>query len=236
MLEHGIMFSEPMVLAIGAKRKHVTRRLDKSWLKVKAGDRIWVRETWGLGGDRLIDPVINYRAGGAQRPINRHKTDRALWYPAGSGQPITTEQLLKPSLLRKGWIPGIHMFRWASRYLLEVKEDAREERLQDITEEEAIAEGLLVQMGEGTGQGAGYKWNGPGYHDGVSFASNGGGMTFHVAVDGEFCCCHEGRKLQLTPARCAFRILWQSLHTEPGERWDDNPSLVRIGPFYDVSD
>jgi hypothetical protein len=34
MREHGMMFSAPMVLAIKDRRKFVTRRLDKSWLKV----------------------------------------------------------------------------------------------------------------------------------------------------------------------------------------------------------
>jgi hypothetical protein len=77
------------------------------------GDRLWVRETFAIYGDRKM-AAIHYRA------------DR-LW-----------------DVGRKdvGYKPSIHMPRWASRVLLEVT-DVRVERLLDITEEQARAEGML---------------------------------------------------------------------------------------------
>lgn len=142
MRELPIIFAAPMIQALLARRKRVTRRLSKQWLRVKAGDRLWVREAWGIGGDRLIDPCLNYRADGVQRPVNRHSGGDDLWYPFGSARGITTYELLKPSLLHQGGRSSLHMPRWASRILLECEEDARLERLQDITADDAIAEGV----------------------------------------------------------------------------------------------
>lgn len=72
------------------------------------GDRIWVRETFGDCGARLV-----YRA------------------DSDDGASCTV----------KRWTPSIHMPRWASRILLEIT-NVRVERLNDISEEDAQAEGV----------------------------------------------------------------------------------------------
>lgn len=78
------------------------------------GDRLWVRETWAWSGtDKRITPSDP-------------------WYMA-------THYKGEDFGIR--WRPSIHMPRWASRITLEVV-SVRVERLQEISEADAISEGV----------------------------------------------------------------------------------------------
>lgn len=82
----------------------------------QTGDLLWVRETFQYSDwPEWEDRTMFYRA-------DRH------------GQSELDERGLK-------WKPSIHMPRWASRLTLEIT-DVRVERLQEISEEDAIAEGI----------------------------------------------------------------------------------------------
>jgi hypothetical protein len=194
--EHGILFSWPMVLAILDRRKRVTRRLDLSWLKVKAGDHLWVRENWRTGASldkynatqiRQMASEAGYR-GGVYAPI---------WYEADGAFRRWGDSDEKDFGGKGRLRIGRFMPRWASRLVREVTEDARKERLWDITEEEARLEGLQNFP------------NSTGDHWGVWEAD-----------------CWE------PTARGAFARLWSTLHTKPGERFEDNPTLARLAFDY----
>ncbi len=143
MSEHPILFSAAMVKAILEGRKTQTRRVIKpqpihnikhrEYIAVidgskkqcpygQPGDRLWVRETWQLSEEagmyypetgRLPDTLCEYAA-------DYSEVERK------DGGP---------------WKPSIFMPRWASRITLEVVK-VRVERLQDMSYEDAVAEGI----------------------------------------------------------------------------------------------
>jgi len=172
--ERPILFSGPMVRAILEGRKTMTRRVIKEfplsgyrwggWIvessnrketgmatvvpeenskycctgKIGAhcpygqpGDRLWVRETWKC--DSFMDGSnfgIRYIA---DNEFHSCSSDLTKWLPLWEKH----ADKLRPS---------IFMPRWASRITLELSA-VRVERLQDISEEDAKAEGCIAWRG-----------------------------------------------------------------------------------------
>ncbi len=113
------------------------------------------------------------------------------------------------------WRPATHMTREHARSVRQITE-IRIERLTDISEADAVANGIRVQIGNGSGPGAGYKWSGPGY-TGIDRKPS---PTFHVA-DSESGVCSCFDRPQLKPAACAYREFWESLNGPGswGQHW-----------------
>ena len=208
--ERPILFLAPMVRAILEGRKTVTRRPVKIQPRSKAdigsyglgqpfirnpdvtkpnpecpygraGDRLWVRETWYcdhfevMRGPYLKPDDLNF---------SEAIDDGTLVYAADGLTPYEADQPV--------WKPSIHMPRWASRILLEIT-DVRVERLQDISEEQALAEGIV----------------------GVPFRPDDGWPIctgYMVGPD-------DGRTGLATTAAKAFAGLWDSV----GGDWNANP-------------
>jgi hypothetical protein len=202
-----IIFSMPMVQTILEGRKTQTRRVVKPQpssglrksvfvasgledghgreIKVpyQPGDTLYVRETWYYEyhmydeneGDALYRYV--YKASSPDYPVD-----------VGVG--------------KQGWRPSIHMPKEAARIFLKVK-DARAERLQEISEEDAIAEGLACLTKDG---GITYKYGIPD-SDGLPGNDDTG---WHW---------HEWN----TDPRKAFQALWNKIYEERGYGWDMNP-------------
>lgn len=141
-----IIFSAPMVRAILARTKTQTRRVLKPQPNVMNG------------GAPLYDGRGSYSIEGGWKRIPYASGDllwvRETWRPVHSGDPARGAQYRAdmPDGWRDQtlWRPGIHMFRWASRLTLEVT-GVKVERLQEISEEDAIAEGVQPLNGKFVG-------------------------------------------------------------------------------------
>lgn len=144
MNEHPILFSGEMVRAILDGRKMKTRRVikpqpDTVWHDTSAvphtyydgirelncpygqpGDLLWVRETWGVSA--FLNKV---------KPSELKQSAQVSYRVDATGSELS----------HFVWRPSIFMPRWASRITLEVT-GVQVERLNDISEEDARAEGV----------------------------------------------------------------------------------------------
>lgn len=171
MKERPILFNGAMVRALLAGTKTQTRRVVKpqprrvdggvpfgdapAWAHAepgsammrcpygKPGDWLWVRESWKhIEGGNVYDA-----AGGVM----------------DSFEPETLYRASRPNYPGQ-WKPSIHMPRWASRITLEIT-SVRVERLQDISEADAIAEGVYTDPASPAYDAYAQLWdeiNGPG--------------------------------------------------------------------------
>lgn len=137
MKERPIIFSAPMVRAILAGRKTVTRRLMKPRRPTphspygERGDRLWVRETWA----RICVHEMPCEPQDEPSHLIEYRADTDARYPGG------WPDSFDPNDVPGRWRPSIFMPRHASRITLEVV-SVSAERLQEATEEEAVKEGI----------------------------------------------------------------------------------------------
>lgn len=180
------------------KRKHYAR--EKHWRAGgpvdfspygKAGDHLWVREGHAFCPKTYKPSGVIYRADGKDDHVMTHE-----------------------------WRPSIHMFRKDSRITLEV-EDVLVERVQDISEDDALEEGVFSEMEYpfDDGQLPCPACGGQGLHG--AFGENYG----VVEVECEVCDTLVKR----------FQILWNAINSKRGFSWESNPfvwvvSFKRIKP------
>lgn len=126
------------------------------------GDRLWVRETWRIGawddnGALCIDYFDGPRKEWVEIPEASDPQSSIYWrlveQSSDDAAKIYGNQdryEWEPGKSPCRWRPSIHMPRWASRILLEVT-GVRVERLADISKDDAMAEGIVIQPDGGFG-------------------------------------------------------------------------------------
>jgi hypothetical protein len=185
MKDKPILFSGPMVRAILEGRKTMTRRVVKfpEWFldeytrfgrheiqseidcPYQVRDRLWVRETWAKC---------------------THSDDCSGLYFRADGEHNDGAQRTK-------WKPSIFMPRWASRITLRVT-GVKVERVKEITEEDAIREGIM--------------WRSEKLSLGIATRCGIKEWSFDLC--------------ELTPQK-AFMYLWDSINEKRGFGWAKNP-------------
>lgn len=120
----------------------------------QVGDKLWVRETWA-DVNTPDGPAICYRADGSYRSWEEFSKTFGPDYGAGPSMDYDAypgeyvmwwEDLLNRDIHKEEgyrWRSPIHMFRWASRITLVVT-DVRVQRLQDISGEDIVNEGIKI--------------------------------------------------------------------------------------------
>ena len=155
MKERPILFNVEMVRALLDGRKTMTRRV----AKLNAAGRVqlpgsphnwhcedpdaWLACPYGQPGDRLWVKE-RHSFNDIMKSATPHCWLVDVEYSDGTERNILAETK-KPKLTRErgeiGWRPSIHMPRWSSRILLEIT-NVRVEHVQEISEEDALNEGI----------------------------------------------------------------------------------------------
>ncbi|HGP0289704.1 TPA: hypothetical protein ACLEZY_001089 [Pseudomonas aeruginosa] len=163
MKERPILFNDQMVRAILEGRKTATRRIakpvkhpdlgniyapdalvlerepqhviDRACPYGQPGDRLWVREAWQ---GPLISDEEQAANQSCWKDMTKFQNPGHCAYRASGDD---NEYVDPDGYFHCKWKPSIHMPRWASRILLEITA-VRVERLQDISDPGALAEGV----------------------------------------------------------------------------------------------
>lgn len=168
-------------------------------LRIVKGDRVWVKETHYRYGKWVKDGTTKT---GRQRwrfrawSPGRIPGGTYVWY----ADDITGEKLA-PKRTAVGWHkrPSIFMPRWASRLTLIVT-GTKVERLQEISNADALAEGVIAYR---------QSWNAKQAAEAFLRGTEAAVETNHG-----------------TTAQHLFYLLWTSLHGT--ESWKENPEVVAI--------
>ena len=133
------MFGGASHNAVG-KSAHLASTIEATCPYGQPGDRLWVREAWGIDIDQRYCGYGQPDGFGGQECCGGFQVEEYPVYSA-DGRPLIPGK----------WKLSIHMPRWASRITLEIV-SVRVERLFDISRNDCLAEGAPLPEGACTMQ------------------------------------------------------------------------------------
>jgi hypothetical protein len=169
--EYPIIFSGPMIRSILENRKTQTRRVAKLINQIAenhSGVRVWWKDgTVSMSREAMYTPSLREPFEGIVCPYGAPGDRlwvRETWIPVHHGSYEVFDRKIgfgdRPAIVYaadpgvgyhevwdnyKGkWHPSIFMPRWASRITLEITE-VRVQRVQEIENKDAVAEGIMVE-------------------------------------------------------------------------------------------
>jgi len=186
--------------------EQMARGLASSLVPYAVGDRLWVREAWRT--PESLDHLSPTQIAAQCKEAGYH----GVWCPRLTIADDMTHQWSEEDGFRDDepagrFRQGMHMPRWASRLTLPVT-DVRVQRLQDISEEDAIAEGIARTIDS--------YGNGPSYCDYFLGENSDMAEWFRSPLD-------------------SFQSLWDSINAKrDGGKyaWEANPWVV--APTFEI--
>lgn len=200
MKEYPRLFTTDMIIGIQEDRKTMTRRTNIS--KIKPGDRIWCKETYRPWHEWDFEGCACYDFCSCPKTPPTPVCYRAL-----CDEP--DEETRMEYGIR--WKPSIFMPKKLARLWCEV-EDVFVQQLQEISHEDAIAEGVCVV----------------GWKD-TLIKSIDGETDVHESVPIYCDYLNLNSKTGFLSPIDSFRTLWDSINgKKPGKAWHDNPVVQAI--------
>lgn len=156
------------------------------------GDRLWVKETFAPWRNTSIEYPLEWES--LVTSDDRGGLTLKQWVEEYGHQNVNVAYRADGEN-EEGWMSPLFMPRWASRLTLEITE-VRVQRLQDISDDDCVAEGMRI-------------------HENPS-CEVGVGRFMYTAFPGE-------HSLWDLNAKTAYRNLWESINGK--DSWDANPWL-----------
>ena len=234
--ERPILFSGEMILRILAGEKTQTRRVVKPQPDgAFEGPGVYQPTVVGRDGEeREGEPVCGIYSPDGEWGIKcpYGKPGDRLWVretfdaPPGSTNPndVVYRADYTASEPQHTWKPSIFLPRWASRITLEIT-DIRVERLQEISEVDAQAEGaqgsMMPELYTVVFEGGGTVEIGANYVHGIPKAGD-------VLAERRVAHVEHNPAHQIATPLDEFRSIWNRINTKPGICWDDSPWVWAI--------